>query len=106
MKRYAIVRVDNNCPFYTELVTTKCWIYKNEKSCIGFKCKIKKTYGDTKQQLIKKVATAILRNLKDGEVLKYEEFGTGFIKQPVSVEYLAKEIVEFLGVEDDKKRRR
>ena len=56
-------------------------------------------YGDTKKQLIKKVATAILRTLKDGEVLKYEEFGTGFIKQPISVEYLAEKIVEFLGVE-------
>ena len=64
------------------------------------KCKkCKEIRGDTKKQLIKKVATAILRTLKDGEVLKYEEFGTGFIKQPISVEYLAEKIVEFLGVE-------
>lgn len=95
-KRYAIVRIDKkdcgNCEF----------AYKDKNGKVA--CKIGgiwqcDNYGDTKEQLIRKVATAILRTLKDGEVLKYEEFGTGFIKQPVSVEYLAKSIIEFLGVE-------
>lgn len=94
--RYSIVRVDNNCPFYTELVTTKCWIYKNDKSC--FKCKIKKTYGDTKEQLIKKVAQALY---KDGlKLAKGIEVDKKTLKQLWKSQYkLAKEIVEFLGVD-------
>lgn len=92
MKKYALVRVDNKCPALTEDGINIC---KTDKNCRN-KCPYR--YGDSKEQLIRKVAQAILRTLKDGEVLKYEEFGTGFIKQPVSVEYLAKKIVEFLGV--------
>lgn len=97
-ERYAIVRVDNNCPFYTELVTTKCWIYKNDKSCIGFKCKIKKTYGDTKEQMIRKVAQARYRQeLK----LWWKLFKQEGIKLEATYERClreAEEIVEFLGV--------
>ena len=89
-KRYSIVRSDMRCPYGLE--ETFC-----SKDC--HKCRLGYGYyGETKNQLIKKVATAILRTLKDGEVLKYEEFGKGFIKQPVSVEYLAESIVEFMGV--------
>lgn len=92
-KRYAIVRVDRKCPAYENI--NLC----DEENTTCEDCKVNKNYGDTKEQIVRKVATAILRTLKDGEVLKYEEFGTGFIKQPVSVEYLAERIVEFLGVE-------
>ena len=97
--RYAIVRVDNNCPFYTELVTTKCWIYKNDKSC--FKCKIKKTYGDTKEQMVLKVAQVIFkakleryRQVWKCECSKMEKKGR--YKDSLT---LAKEIIEFLGVQ-------
>ena len=91
MKRYAIVRVDKYpiCPLGFK---HKCKDFMKTGVCDD--CR----HGDTKEQLIRKVAQAILRTLKGGEVLKYEECGIGFIKQPVSVEYLAKEIVEFLGV--------
>ena len=96
-KRYAIVRVGTKgkhkvCPMFLE--------NNIEEICIGRHICEQCRYGDTKEQMVKKVATAILRTLKDGEVLKYEKFGTGFIKQPVSVEYLAERIVEFLGVEE------
>ena len=99
-KRYSIVRVDNNCPFYTELVTTKCWIYKNNKSC--FKCKIKKNYGDTKEQLIRKVAQKIFENKNRDWVNAFgEEY---LLKKYINMNReeslkLSKEIVEFLGVE-------
>lgn len=103
-KRYAIVRVDYNCPKDVFHEFNFCLLSKGKTLVdICNHCDFlaeKRIIGDTKKQMIKKVATAILRTLKDGEVLKYEEFGTGFIKQVVSVEYLAKEIVEFLGVEE------
>ena len=99
-KRYAIVRVDNNCPFYTELVTTKCWIYKNDKSC--FKCKIKKNYGDTKEQMVLKVAQVLFKRKVKlykkvwgcdmGSIEKEDRY-----KQCLKI---AEEIVEFLGVEE------
>lgn len=79
--KYAIVRVDNNCPFYTELVTKSCWIYKNEKSC--FNCKIKKSYGDTKEQLIMKIEQELNRYV-----------------YKIKLSEVARKIVEFLGVEE------
>ena len=98
-KRYAIVRVDNTwCPNKFENVDNRFVCDSRKKNIKYVHCE-RCLYGDTKEQMVKKVATAILRTLKDGEVLKYEKFGTGFIKQPVSVEYLAERIVEFLGVE-------
>lgn len=87
-KRYAIVRVDKDC--------NKCELgYKQRNgktSCRlqwfkGFSCD---NYGDTKEQLIKKVLTAIhtlTSNLNRGD--------TTFI----SYETMARKIVEFLGVE-------
>lgn len=87
MKRYAIVRADKFCPRDLE---------RNYKlKCIGSlhcdKCEIKKKYGDTKEQLIKKVAQAIKKGTEDrtgnyGYSLKFYE--------PI-----AKFVVEFLGVE-------
>ena len=54
-KRYAIVRVDNKCPAYENI--NLC----DEEHTTCEDCKINKNYGDTKKQLIKKVAQAIFR---------------------------------------------
>ena len=92
MKRYAIVRVDNICPPIKMFCSDRKIDCKN---CL---------YGDTKEQLIRKVATAIQRKSRRGEVLfsfldkKYR------IEKVFEIKQLAKEIVEFLGVEDDKNR--
>ena len=85
MKRYAIVRVDNSCP--AMLDDFGCIVARNMLHC---KCgEDTKNYGDTKEQLIKKVA----------QVFSMEKI----IVAKTLDEYkykLAKEIVEFLGVEE------
>lgn len=84
-KRYAIVRVDNKCPEYTE-EDFEC-PFSNDK----IECEIcrQRRYGDTKEQLIKKVAQAI-RQIADIEgddkEYKYWRIAVG--------------VVEFLGVEE------
>lgn len=85
-KRYAIVRVDNNwCPFYSDNE------FRVSGFCDGrFECKNCR-YGDTKEQLIRKVAQALERTITDGV---YVRFGI-----PITVEKLATDVVEFLGVE-------
>ena len=84
MKRYAIVRVDEN-------QCNKCEMYyvndNGNNDCrlrIGasFLCD---RYGDTKEQVEKKIITAI------------ERAGIDYVQ--LSKEEIAKEIVEFLGVE-------
>ena len=86
--RYAIVKVNNHCP--SRFVDN----VRNE-----YVCKIKQTrdgyhlncvgcrYGDTKEQLIRKVETAITIWCNKGFYNK---------------EHLARKIVEFLGVEDER----
>ena len=92
MKRYAIVRVDNNygpCVLEKEKVP----ICKTDELCYSGKCPYR--YGDTKEQLIKKVAQAIVKRY-------FKNFsGSKFCIDIMYREYLevAKEIVEFLGVE-------
>ena len=76
-KRYAIVRVDYKCPQDLE---------EDIKRCVGEHCKNCR-YGDTKEQLIRKVETAITIWCNKGFYNK---------------EHLARKIVEFLGVEDDR----
>ena len=74
MKRYSIVRVDGECPkgFNEDIYCKWCG------NC-------GRIYGDTKEQLIKKVAQALTGTLwNDRKGLTYEE--------------IAKKIVEFLGV--------
>ena len=81
MKRYAIVRVDNYCPDLFEKINNKfvCEINGDfEPACKN--CR----YGDTKEQLEKKIITAI------------ERAGIDYVQ--LSKEEIAKEIVEFLGV--------
>ena len=88
MKRYAIVRVDKDwCPYYAD----KEFIIPCSNFCENrFECKDCR-YGDTKEQMIKKVLTAIhtlTSHLKPGD--------TTFI----SHETMARRIVEFLGIKD------
>lgn len=84
MKRYAIVRVDNVCPnihdIHYKFVCENSNNFKNEK-CNN--CR----YGDTKEQLIRKVAQAINK-------ARIHECKT-FVE---ATNTIAKEIVEFLGV--------
>ena len=98
MKRYAIVRVDNSCP--AMLDDFGCIVARNMLYC---KCgEDTKNYGDTKEQLIKKIAQILFK-----EKIKHfiKLFGKIFLnkkwKQIYSKEAYeqAKEIVEFLGVE-------
>lgn len=87
-KRYAIVRVDNKCPQDLE---------EDIKRCVGEHCKNCR-YGDTKEQLIRKVATVLFKKfMKTNSKFK----GLKKIQVAKRLAYkLAKEIVEFLGVEE------
>ena len=86
-KRYAIVRVDDRCPVENEeeiylvdrVVMFPCFLDKR-LSCKN--CR----YGDTKEQLIRKVAQAL-------EICMNKGYRT------ITSEEFAKEIVEFLGVQ-------
>ena len=87
MKRYSIVRVDGHCPnrFEDVLNENVCKVDKNGE-CYS-RCS-ESRYGDTKEQLIRKIA----------QVFSMEKI----IVAKTLDEYkykLAKEIVEFLGVE-------
>lgn len=95
-KRYAIVRVDNSCP--AMLDDFGCIIARNILHC---KCgEDAKNYGDTKEQLIRKVAQVLFRrrlemyNLIWGGVPSKQEAERYY---EVRLE-IAEEIVEFLGV--------
>ena len=90
-KRYAIVRVDNNCPMWTERFSSftcedmfrcsRLWQIGQDTKCRDF-CR----YGDTKEQLVMKIAQAL-------EICKNKGY------RNITSEEYAKEIVEFLGVE-------
>ena len=83
-KRYAIVRVDNKCPDLFENIHSKFVCEINGD--FGSACKNCR-YGDTKEQLVRKIAQALKGTLwNDRKGLTYEE--------------IAKKIVEFLGVEE------
>lgn len=83
-KRYAIVRVDNRCPVEEEEDISEIDRIKMF-DCIGKRQCGDCPYGDTKKQLEKKIITAI------------ERAGIDYVQ--LSKEEIAKEIVEFLGVE-------
>ena len=92
MKRYSIVRVDGECPkgFNEDIYCKWCG------NC-------GRIYGDTKEQLIKKVAQPLFKKFMTTQKFK------GVKKKIVATRLaykIAKEIVEFLGVEDDKEKRR
>lgn len=87
-KRYVIVRVDDRCPVEEEediylVDRIKMFPCFNDKRLSCKKCK----YGDTKEQLVLKI-TQVLK-------IKRALFG-------ITDKQLAKEIVEFLGVEGRK----
>ena len=94
MKRYAIVRVDkdyylNCCPaVYEEIKNDFVCSYQKSKTLNSLSTNCKNCrYGDTKEQLVRKIATVFSMEkiivAKDLNEYKYK---------------LAKEIVEFLGV--------
>jgi len=88
-KRYAIVRVENNCPYDVDGTEDYCYLNNGRylKDCDY--CKFWQgqiTMGDTKEQLIKKVAQALELCMKKGY-------------RTITSEEYAKFIVEFLGVE-------
>lgn len=84
-KRYAIVRVDDKCPVNLEEdISTVDRIKMFD--CIGKRQCGDCRYGDTKEQLIRKVAQALELCMKKGY-------------RTITSEEYAKFIVEFLGVE-------
>lgn len=102
-KRYAIVRVDRFCPSKFEEIENlnvcaePIRYYMNRlvncKNC---------RYGDTKEQLIKKVAQVMLRKFVKGYL--GNAIKPKLAKEQIEIMYknylaIAKEIVEFLGVE-------
>lgn len=81
MKRYAIVRVDYKCPQDLE---------EDIKRCVGEHCKNCR-YGDTKEQLVRKVEQGIIIASKKKQI---------YIANPKAFsKAVSKIIVEFLGVE-------
>ena len=90
--RYAIVRVDyQDCPI-------KYMVPKKHRKikCMPFKCDKCRLHGDTKEQLIAKVRQVLEREIQQKHI--EVEFDNGFILS-LTTKGLAKEIVEFLGVE-------
>lgn len=89
MKRYSIVRVDDDykhiCPSAFEKVDDSSFCKLAIRK--GGSCNVC-PYGDTKEQLVRKVQTA-LQLCNKNRVEKCNQFY-----------FVAKEIVEFLGVEE------
>ena len=101
-KRYAIVRCNyNNCPIKYKIPKT----YKNRCILNNENCEQCGRNGDTKEQFINKVAQVLYKKelehwssimlLRIEDVSEYVK--TNFKAQAIE---LAKEIVEFLGVEE------
>ena len=98
-KRYAIVRVDkehylNSCPAgFEEINNDFVCSYKKDNILNQYVHNCKKCkYGDTKEQFIMKVETAIKRRIKDEYIVMFGKV--------IKTRSLAQEIVEFLGVEE------
>ena len=100
-KRYSIVKVDRICPTEPENLS---YDQANEMfncNCGNDENKRCKNYGDTKEQLIKKVAQVLFRRRLD----LYKLIWGGVPSKTEAERYyevrleIAKEIVEFLGVE-------
>ena len=89
-KRYAIIEVDyESCPIKYNIPHT----YKNRCILHNENCEQCGSYGDTKEQIVSKVEQIIRRPIQRGDLeLKSKGFKYG-------VRRIAKEIVEFLGVE-------
>ena len=86
MKKYALVRVDGSwCPHTFERIDKHYVCVKRKNGTSN--CK-KCLYGDTKEQLKMKIATAIKQSLKKSESNNFK------------AKVLAGIIVEFLGVKE------
>ena len=92
--RYAIVRVDNrDCPRYFEKEINNDFVCTNNYADKFTKEQCKDCrYGDTKEQLILKIMTALDIGIK--------EFDSGKIPKGREDRRCAEIIVEFLGVEE------
>ena len=88
-KRYTIVRVEQQCPFIYEKQDKRAFLNRCLKS--DYQCK--DCYGDTKEQLEKKVEQALRKKIKEYVFFDYKDLEDACMKD------VAKEIVEFLGVE-------
>ena len=102
MKRYSIVRVDEECPSHYENINND-FVCADVPEHYVKHCK-KCRYGDTKEQLIIKIAQVMLRKF----IVNYLRNGIKpkLADEQIQIVYknyleLAKEIVEFLGVEDE-----
>lgn len=84
-KRYSIVRVDKHCPSHFENKINLRYVCK-KGDCS--QCR----YGDTKEQMILKVAQVIRRYRKNLDICEYCDMKDEF--------EIAEKIVEFLGVEE------
>lgn len=100
--RYSIVRVESNCPYDVDGTEDYCYLNTGKYLRDCEYCKFgqeKIIVGDTKEQLIKKVAQAIERKLKKGLILRNIKINETYnIQKTISAKAVAKEIVEFLGV--------
>lgn len=82
-KRFAIIRVDGFCPLKLER-KLNC----DNRLCKD--CKMRKNYGDTKKQLVRKIAQGIIIASKKRQI---------YIANPIAFsKAVSKIIIEFLGV--------
>lgn len=99
-KRYSIVRVDNKCPAYENI--NLC----DEENTTCEDCKVMDNYGDTKEEMIKKIAQVLFK-----EELGWYKNHIGFIpKGKIDEPFFrniyehcldrARKIISFLGVEE------
>ena len=94
--RYAIVKVNNHCPSrFVDNVKNE-YVCKTKQARGGYLLNCNGCrYGDTKEQMILKVAQAMLIRFKriyKGKFITVEKARKQYLE-------VAKEIVEFLGVE-------
>lgn len=88
--RYAIVRVDGHCPNRFEAVLNEN-VCKTDKNGECYSRCSESRYGDTKEQLIKKLMTAFKIAIKKNKEGK-------FIKEKSNNRQVAEIIAEYLGV--------
>lgn len=92
-KRYAIVRVDTECPSHYENINNDFVCADVPKHYIEHcnNCR----YGDTKEDFEKKIETAITRIIqRKNIVIKYRNFDIS-----MTIKNLSKTIAQYLGIE-------
>lgn len=101
-KKYAIVRVDHHCPNRFEAIQNDFVCKTDKKGECHFRCS-ESRYGDTKEQMVRKVEQGIEIGMK--KVFGKELDQSYYNRARENHLIIAKEIVEFLGVEDERKER-